>query len=311
MAALAIGSAEIKKVSPLVSNIWAILYDSKRKLYWTRSVSGRGPAWDPFGKPALIKTFTDKSISLKVSAYPESIDSAKEITQELKLLPLLPQEITKAMHWLGIEHFPLEFEMVILANGYSVFHETNKRALVPPIILQFFVSVTEKQVRHFGKLIEPHFIDTLPHELFHLLVHLQDYPLKNELRNETYAHLFGKCVAYPLVEDVITVPVDLSLGKEAFLDPRKDLKKIRKKLRSARVNGKLKAPKSMKAEVISRYYFQAVANNRTGKKVQSPRIPEFCEKLFTEHNFKWPIEKKPPPWFKDFLQAGREQQSTE
>jgi len=55
--------------------------------------------------------------------------------------------------------------------------------------------------------------------------------------------------------------------------------------------------------MISKYYFQAVANDRVGDKIQSDRIPAFCEKLFTEHNFRWPIEKKPPPWFAGFIHS--------
>ncbi len=64
-------------------------------------------------------------------------------------------------------------------------------------------------------------------------------------------------------------------------------------------------PKSGQASLIRKYYFQAVADDRVGDKIQSDRILAFCEKLFSEHNFRWPIEKRSPPWFADFIHSPR------
>jgi len=55
------------------------------------------------------------------------------------------------------------------------------------------------------------------------------------------------------------------------------------------------------------YYFRYIIDDHFSQEISSKNIPKFCQKLFSEHNFKHPIEKKPPKWFKAFLMENKKQ----
>ncbi|GEM_PF-4635679 len=297
----AVNVKKLEKTRPPGSMLSVLAY--KRNRYWTQSINGSGPVMTPDENPIPLAQFQDGQVSLVISADPASLAAVKSMPGRLQYLPGLPAQINRALSWLGIEPFPLTIEVVLLAvPGRSISYETPKRKAVPPIELRYYINLDEEEVKKFASYMGIILVETLPHELFHFIAKWKKFPtIRSELRSETYAHLFGKCAAYPLIQDIRGIPSNLDEHDQtAFIYPEKDLKTLRKRLKSARLNG-YKLPKSVTAGAISRYYFQAVAKNYTGKNIQSDRIPVFCEKLFRERNFSWPIEKKPPPWFAEFI----------
>ena len=296
----AVNVKKLEKTRPPGSMLSVLAY--KRNRYWTQSINGSGPMVTPDENSIPLAQFHDGLVTLEISADPTSLAAVKSVPEQLRYLPGLPAQINRALSWLGIEPFPLTIEVVLLAvPERSISYETPKRKAVPPIELRYYINLDEEEVKKFASYMGIILVETLPHELFHFIAKWKKFPTRrSELRSETYAHLFGKCAAYPLIQDIRGIPSNLVYEQDAFIHPEKDLKKLRKRVKSGRFNGH-KLPKSLVAQLISQYYFQAVAKNYTGKNIQSDRIPVFCEKLFREHDFSWPIEKKPPPWFAEFI----------
>jgi len=271
----AVEPSELKRVAPHVSSIKGVYYDKKNNHYQALSISGKGPRIIPTKKPIPVREFSNGTIKFILSAYPDSVDATKAIASQLRAYPSVPAALTKALSWLDIAAFPLTVELVAMVNGHSVYYRTPSQKAVPPIYLRFYDSLTEEQAENYATYVEPFGIGTFSHELFHFLARWKEFPRMNELREETYASLFGHCVAYPLIGHVESFHSNLRYGPDAFANPHKDLKKLRKQLKKARINGKVRLPKSAQAGMISKYYFQAVANDRVGDKIQSDRIPAF------------------------------------
>jgi len=300
-ASFAMGKKQIKQLASHAPGIAGVSYYRFGNRYGTFSYSGSAPYFRPSEPPVPIRVFKQGPISIVLSADPNSVEATKAIANQLSLYPRLPAALAKALSWLGIAPFPLTIERV-LVSGRSVQYKSPLKKANPPIHLLFYKVVSKSTAPRYAEIAEPEDVQVFSHELFHFLSGYEKFPRMNELREETYASLFENCVAYPLIGHVESFHSNLRYGPDAFANPHKDLKKLRKQLKKARMNG-FPLVNSAKAGMISKYYFQAVANDRVGDKIQSDRIPAFCEKLFSEHNFRWPIEKKPPPWFAEFIHS--------
>jgi len=292
---------ELKQVAQQGLTIKGVIFDRRKWVYSTFSASGHGPLFKPEDEAIHLAEFKSGSIRFVISAYPDSASQTRKVLDQVRFYPILPREIEKAVAWLGYSPAEITIELVILVGERSIFYETGKKPPIPPITLRFYESLDEEKVNNYASRVERFAVDGFPHELFHLLYQLNREPNTREIRKEAYAHLFGACVVYPLIKEaMIDKPINMAITEDSFKNPTKDLAFIRKKIKK-QISGGNHIPTSMQGALISKYYFQAVANNHTGKKVQSDRIPAFCEKLFSEHNFRWPIEKKPPPWFAEFI----------
>ena len=255
--------------------------------------------------PKVIKIFEYGLVTLKFSTFHEFYGEIYPLAIDIKYLNKLPEKVNKYLEKLTSVNLKLDIELIIIPDDYQVFFESKRYSLSDDRQNLTFITSFKKDVENpekSGYLFGKNLLSILPHEVFH---HIDLYfsfiktRANNSLRKETYAELFGVCISYEVYPAIIIKENKLEFPDTFFKDPKSDLKKVRKKLIKKIKQGNLHDSKL--SDYLARYYFQAVANNRTGENISSDKIPKFCHKLFSEHNFKHPIEKKPPVWFKDFL----------
>jgi hypothetical protein len=274
---------ETKKSESPLDIILGVKFSHNKKKYSTFSITHSGLDFDFKNKKTMaLTTFSSAHTKIILSTYPEFLNQIKPIVNGLVYFKKLTSEIDIYIKKLNINDVNLTFNIIILPSKYGVYYESDKELIgSKDIEFTFITSILDKALRNPSQEYEAKLLNYFPHELLHYLDIYAKFPKMNSLRNETYASLFGTCVAYNVIPD-ISDGVILTFPDYFFNDIH-----------------------SEKGNVIARYYFQAVANNRTGENIQSDNIPKFCHKLFSEHDFKHPIEKKPPPWFKQFLEDNR------
>jgi len=299
----AISINKLKKIYRDYDAIMGITFFKGKSLYSTFSAS-TGKNEDIFkinSEPQELILFQDGDVKFSISSYPEFYSKIQPIVKQVRFLQDLPKEINVYLKILKIPTFQLSINYIFIYDK-SVFFESEKKPTKGAINLDFLKSINDEQINNFHNYIERFTLETSPHELFHFLVGYAKFSNMNELREELYAHIFGKCVVYGINNTINTDQDILEFSDKYFINPENDLKVIRGKIKKIKFKGR-KLIKSRYAGMLALYYFQAVANNHSGKNIQSDRIPKFCLKLFSEQNFKHPIEKKPPVWFKEFLQS--------
>jgi len=250
-------------------------------------------------QPTILKQIGEGNVKINLLTYPEFVDAINPRVSDLKYIDILGSKIEEYFNYLELKPFKLEFNLILLPENYGLLHSSKKKPYNQlPIDLTFVVTLPDGI--HGKESLALQLIRILPHETFHILVGYKKLARMNQLRDETFAHLFGQCVAYEM-DPIINDGVILIFPDYFFKNPVADFKKIKKEMKKDAFIKDSEFPNSLLGNNLARYYFQAVANNRTGKNISSEKIPKFCRKLFSEHDFKHPIEKKPPPWFKEFL----------
>ncbi len=290
---------EIEKQIDKYTNMYmfGVSFNRKRSKYLTFSgVSGKKLFTTTSHARAFFSSYA-KDVRFNMLTYPEFDNFSKQLIPRIKYFQHLPKTIGKYIDLLEIKALDLTINYVVISNDNKVFKVTDWIPVSKKIDLTFYGNIHADQIEEFSKYVEPHMINTFPHELFHFLIGYQNHYKLKEIREEVFAHLFGRCVAYEIYPIIHGGMDTMQFSDDYFDDPVKDLKKLRKKMK------KRKYFNSRIAEGVSLYYFQAIANNYSGENIHSDKIPKFCQKLFSEHNFKHPIEKKPPIWFKDFLKS--------
>ncbi len=275
--------------------MFGVDFNLKRTKYLTVSgVSGK-KLYIPKSKPEVFFSSYAEPIRFNMLTYPQFYEVSNEIKPKIKYLKLLSRKISTYMKLLDIKPISLTVNYTIISNNNKIFNVSQWMPIKSSIDLTFYDNIHSDQLDNFSKYVEKHLIETLPHELFHFFIGYQNQYRISEIREEVYAHLFGKCVAYEIYPQISYAMDQMKFSNEYFIKPKKDLKKLRKDMK------KKKYFTSRIAEVIALYYFQVIAKNYSGVNIHSDNISKFCHKLFSEHNFKYPIEKKPPVWFKRFL----------
>jgi len=282
-----------------INSIYSVKYNKLRKTYTTISrVIGGEKQYEPEGLPILLKTFRSANTTINLLTFENLKSQVQTKTKNILYLDKAPPIIEKYLNLIGIQAFPITFNLILIPNEYDFYYESQTKSTKGTIELSFVSPVV---IDSPLQLFELRTLSVIPHELFHFLgKHDKKIPRMNLLREETYAHLFGQCAAYEL-NPVIMDSMILNFPDYFFKEPNEDFPKVIKKLKKGKLNTDTEFPKSHLGRAFSRYYFQAVANERNGEKIISERIPKFCQKLFSERNFKHPIEKKPPLWLKVFL----------
>ena len=276
--------------------ILGIQFNWNRSKYLTVSAESGKELFVSTGKPEVFFSSHGDNISLNLLTYPEFEALAKQLKPKFKHFKVLPKLIDKYMSLIEIEPLKLSINYILIANDDKIFEVSSWHPISKNVELTFYDNVKSDQIEDYSLYVERPMIDTFSHELFHFFIGYQNQYRLKTVRSEVYAHLFGKCVAYEIYPEIGYGMDQMEFTKDDFIDPSKDLKALRKKMKGETYF------KSRIAEGLAFYYFQAVAKNYTGENISSDDIPKFCHKLFSEHNFKHPIEKKPPPWFKEFLQ---------
>jgi hypothetical protein len=288
---------EIKKSESSLEIVLGVKFSHNKKKYSTFSMTHSGLEFDFNNKnPVKITTFSSVHTKFVLSTYPEFLNQINPIVNDLVYFKKLTSEIDSYIKKLNIDNINLTFYLVILPSKYGVYYESDTKLIgSKDIDFTFITPISDKALRNPSQEYEAKLLNYFPHELLHYLDVYTKFPKMTSLRSETYASLFGTCIAYNVLPNISDEMV-LTFPNYFFNEIQADLNRIRKSTK------KDKMPSSATGNVIARYYFQAVSNNRTGENIHSDKIPKFCHKLFSEHNFKYPIEKKPPPWFNEFLQ---------
>ncbi len=291
-----------KKIKDLNEN-WSIAmsvkYNKISKSYTIESRTIGEVQYKIKENAVVLRQIVNGHVTVKLQTYPEFVDQIKPINYDLKYLNALSAEIEKYINYLELKPFDLAFNLIILPENYGLLYsEKIKPRSLQPVELTFIATLPKGQngIEMLGLKV----VSLLPHELFHFLANYENLDRMNLLRNETYAHIFGECVAYE-VNPVINDGMVLTFPDYFYRDTDEDFIKVKSEMKKDAFVRDSMFPKSLLGRSLARYYFQAVANNYTGQNISSDKIPKFCHKLFSEHNFKHPIEKKPPPWFKEFL----------
>ncbi len=251
------------------------------------------------GNKRLLKSFSTDKISLFLLVYDDYFEKIKPLSEQINYLDKLPQALSSYMQLLAIDVDELNINVSFIATPLSLFYESKERKVSKIVTLDFIENLNQVQIENFAEFVGKAMAGTLSHESFHFFVAYASYPKMSELREEVYANLFGKCVNYEINNQITTGFNIEPYSKDFYHDIRKELKSIRK---ATKKHG---YAKSLQAELIAMYYFRFLLDDHFSDKIQSDRIPKFCKKLFAEHNFKQPIEKKPPKWFKDFLDKNK------
>ncbi len=283
------------KPSVTLNIILGIKLSKDGEQFNTFSLNNGVLSYDTNKEKNLLKEFSAYNTKLKLFTYPQFFSNLESLIDDFEKFIYFGRVIDKYLNILNINQFRPSFNIVVIPNNYKINHESNITDIKnSDVVFDFETSLPKNLNIHSIQKYEDRLVQFLSHELFHFLVEYADFGKMKLIRNETYASLFGACVAYELVPN-ISDDIVLNFPEYFFENPLSDFKQVRKKIKKDRL------PPSASGNVLSRYYFQAVANNRTGENISSDKIPKFCHKLFSEHNFKHPIEKKPPVWFKDFL----------
>lgn len=294
---LAVKESKLKKVQGEYGYLFGIKYSTKERTYSTLSiVSGESEdLYEAKTEPVLLKKFSNDGISFALSTYEEFKAELMPLTQEVKYFNSLPIALDDYLKILNVEPFEVSINYVLISSPKSIYTDSIKRLAQGEIILSFIDNIYKIKINNFSENVEKYVLSTLAHEYFHFLAKHLRFVKMNELRSEVYASLFGHCVAYSINPEIIRGIKAGPFPDHVFIDYKKDIRKIAQQLK------KRGLIKSTIASIMSEYYFRAIANNKSGVNISSKKIPQFCRKLFSEKNFKHPIEKKPPVWFEAFM----------
>lgn len=291
-------AGKIKNVKGHWNSVYSVSFNKKSNTYKTVSRIIGKEIYEIKEDSKLLAIYGENNVQIKLYTYDEFFNKIKENIIGINYINRLSQVVDEYIELLKIKLFNLTFSIILLPKGYDLQYESKWLKATNNIEFTFVANIDYSFVDQFELLL----IRTLPHELFHFLVLYADIGRMSLLRNETYAHLFGQCVSYEL-NPVIQDEIKLYFPDYFFKEPEQDFPKVLKKLKKDPFFKKNLFPKSHIGQSLARYYFQAVADERNGDRISSEKIPKFCRKLFSEHDFKHPIEKKPPPWFKEFLET--------
>lgn len=294
----AISTDKLKETYRDFSGAKGISFNRLKKFYHAVSAT-RGESEDLFQvkdkKARELKSFSEGNIALSLLSYDEFFQQTQPLLQKIKHLDKLPHALSPYMQLLSVDVEEFNINVTFIASPLSLFYESKERKVSKIVTLDFIENLNPEQIENFAGYIGKGMTGTLAHESFHFFVAYANYPKMPELREEVYAHLFGKCVNYEIDSQITTGFNIEPYPKDFYQDMKKELKGIRK---ATKKRGYFK---SLQAELIAMYYFRYILDDHFSPIIQSNKIPQFCHKLFSEHNFKHPVEKKPPKWFNGFL----------
>ena len=270
--------------------IMAVVFDRKKNKYSTISSTNGTKEYSVVNKNSIIfASFTSNKITVNIGTYHEFENEITLSKDNIKSYKHIPEMLNQYFNLLQVKAFELNINILLIPQEYKVYYKSKAKPAKDRINLTFINNINQHlQGKDFSSTFERYTLDLFPHEVFHFVAGYSHFVKMNELREETYASIFGHCVEYSINKDVFPDIDVLNFPDYFFTEPKKDLIKVRKKISKSHVL------KSRFGNMISLYYFQAIANNHSGENIHSDKIPKFCHKLFSEHNFKYPIEKPPP-----------------
>ena len=292
----ALSEKKIESVTNHGVTMAAVIYDRKKDTYATISSFSQEKPQYKFNKNTVtLASYNYGKIKFSFNTFQEFKRNFDPIHNKITHYKKLPKAIHNYLSILNIPDFDLEISYYLIPNKFGMYYKSKERKANDKVSLEFINSLSREAISQFTLNFENFTLGTTPHELFHFIMRYKKYPKIKELREEIYASIFGECVAYSINSKIKPKLDILEFPNSFYKNPTNDLKKIRKKIKKAKlINSRF-------GKIIALYYFQAIAKNHSGVNIHSNNIPKFCHKLFSEHNFKYPIEKKPPPWFNEFL----------